>query len=99
MNPINPAVKRRSAQAQGAKTLITVAAVAITLAGWAALSTAATPMAAHTPATVGVVTLPTPLPFGRSPSGQRTRRGGVPAAGAPSTGQSPAPSARTRSSR
>ncbi len=98
MNSINPAAKKRSAQAQGAKTLITVAAVAVTLGGWGALSTAATPMAAQTPAAVVGAALPTPLPFGQSPGGQRTRRG-FPSGSAPSTGQFPAPSARTRSSR
>ena len=113
MERTRPAAQTRSAQAQGAKTLITVAAVALTLGGWAALSTAATPTAAQTPATVAAASiLPTPLPFGQSPGGRRTRRGGVPAGSAPAlgppqspsfndpaTGHSPAPSARTRSSR
>ena len=87
MNSINSAAKKRSAPAQGAKTLTTVAAVAVTLGGWAALSTAATPTAAQTPATVAPP-VPTPLPFGRALGGPRTRRGGLPGANAPSTGHS-----------
>ena len=111
MERTRPVAKNRSAQAQGAKTLITVVAVAVTLGGWGVLSTAATPTAAQTPNTVAVApAVPTALPFGQSPRGGRTRRGTLPSGSAPSTGQSqqpalsdPAtgqmPSARTRSSR
>ncbi|MDQ2807163.1 MAG: hypothetical protein M3Z04_09690 [Chloroflexota bacterium] len=106
MEKTRPGAKTRSAQAQRAKTLITVAAVAATVGGWVALSTAAPPTAAQTPATVaGAPLVPTPLPFGQSPGG-RTRRGGLPSGSAqqpafsnPAPGLFPAPSARTRSSR
>ncbi len=106
MERTSPGVKTRSAQAQGAKTLILVAAVAATVGGWVALSTAVPSSVAQTPATVAVASLvPTPLPFGQSPGG-RMRRGGLPSGSTqqpafsnPAPGQFPAPSAHTRSSR
>ncbi len=109
MADTRPGAKKRPAQAQGIKALITAAAVAATLGGWAALSTnpGAATAADAAGAPTGIPAVPTPLPFGG-----RTRRGAFSSGSLPSTGQQqqpffsdprtgqfPAPSARTRSSR